>query len=84
MLLKLKLEIMEYMLKVQVEHVVEDIAPSEYGFVGEEMHADVEQFGSGGIPLAQGSARRRSKSRNKDNKPVVGGVKKRSGRRKKR
>ncbi|MBN2160265.1 MAG: preprotein translocase subunit SecA [Spirochaetes bacterium] len=89
MLATLKEDILEYMMKVQVERVEpEQPAPVEYQPVGSEFHAEVEQFGSGGIPLSNQSAppRRHAepKKEHHDPAPVIGGVKRKKSRRSRR
>ncbi len=54
MLDALKEDILEYLLKVQVKEVVQEQAGYRQIPTGDEYHAEVEQFGSGGIPLSVG------------------------------
>ncbi len=83
MLTTLKKEIIEYMLKVKMERVEEDAV--DYKAVGNEFHAEVEQFGGGGVPVNAGYMNKSHKSA-KDNAPapVVGGVKRKKTRRSRR
>ncbi len=50
----LKQDILEYLLKVQVKEIIQAEPQPEHHFmpVGDEYHAEVAQFGSGGIPLS--------------------------------
>jgi preprotein translocase subunit SecA len=50
----LKQDVLEYLLKVQIKEVVQPEPQPEHHFmpVGDEFHAEVAQFGSGGIPLS--------------------------------
>ncbi|MDA3823098.1 MAG: preprotein translocase subunit SecA [Bacteroidales bacterium] len=81
MMLSTKEEILEYMMKVQVDQLIEE-RDYEYADYGDEYHMDVEQFGSGGVPLGQ------SRPGNKKNKAqsaaAEGGVKRKKTRRSKR
>ena len=85
MLLAIKEEVLEYMMKVEVEHIVEDI-DYEYDtrFIGDEYHADVEQFGAGGGIAAAAQPVKKKKNQNKKASPTVttGGVKRKKTRRK--
>ncbi len=72
MMNSLKEDILEYMMKVQVEKVVEDIE-YEYREFGDEFHAEFEQFGQGGIPIAESGPKRRPGSKEKkDHSPTTG------------
>jgi len=81
MLLALKEEILEYMMKVEIEHVVEE----EYfdsRVIGDEYHPDVEAFGSGGIPVATQPVKKKKAGDKKVNATVSsGGVKRKKTRR---
>ena len=84
MLTSMKEEIMEFMMKVQVEHVVEN-QNHQYEEIGNEYHAEVGQFGSGGIPVSAVPVKRRENARNRTNQNAeVGGVKRKKTRRSKR
>jgi preprotein translocase subunit SecA len=83
MMAALKQEILEYMMKVVVEHAIEEME-YEYGDMGEEFHADVEQFGSGGIPVSASPQRRTGSKQKKENAPVEGGSKRKKTRRNRR
>ena len=48
----LKQQVVEDLMKVQVREVVQEIDEHEFKMLGEAIHADFEQFGTGGIPLA--------------------------------
>lgn len=82
MLGNLKEDIIEFLLKVEVRKVEEEEAPAPVSQVpvGNEFHAEVGQFGSGGIPTQSGISR---KSKEHD-KPVEGGVKRKKTRRSRR
>ncbi|PKL35082.1 MAG: preprotein translocase subunit SecA [Spirochaetae bacterium HGW-Spirochaetae-1] len=83
MLLAMKEEIIEYMMKVQIQRVLEDINDRDYRAVGQEFHPEVEQFGSGGIP----GALKVPVKKKEDKQPpqeTVGGVKRKKTRRSKR
>jgi len=83
MLLAMKEEIIEYMMKVQIQRVLEDINDRDYRAVGQEFHPEVEQFGSGGIP----GAMKVPVKKKEDKQPpqeTVGGVKRKKTRRSKR
>ncbi|OHD70482.1 MAG: preprotein translocase subunit SecA [Spirochaetes bacterium RBG_16_49_21] len=87
MLSALKEDILEYMMKVQVERVAEEAAPeSLYNAIGSEFHAEVEQFGSGGIPLSAQSApvRKASEPKKEPHTTTIGGVKRKRSRRSRR
>ncbi len=79
----LKQEILEYMMKVVVEHAIEEME-YDYGDMGEEFHADVEQFGSGGIPVAASPQRKTGSKAKKESIPVEGGSKRKKTRRNRR
>jgi len=84
MLTAMKEEIMEFMMKVQVEHVIEDQF-AEYQEIGDEFHAEVGQFGSGGIPTSAVPVKKRENARTRVNQNVQqGGVKRKKTRRNKR
>jgi len=74
----LKEEIIEYMMKVEIQNVAEEI-PHEYIPVGDEFHQELDQFGSGGIPMSVSS-----KKNKEPEKPSEGGVKRRKTRRSRR
>jgi preprotein translocase subunit SecA len=87
MLSSLKEDILEYMMKVQVERVVEqEVSEPHYDSIGSEFHAEVEQFGSGGIPLSaqQAPAQRVSESKKEHGTVITGGVKRKKNRRSRR
>ena len=71
----------------QVERVVEEV-PHEFHEIGQEYHAEVEQFGSGGIPVSASrpapAVPDPSKPKPKPDLPTVGGVKRRKSRRSRR
>ncbi|HPG51728.1 MAG TPA: preprotein translocase subunit SecA, partial [Spirochaetota bacterium] len=78
MLSTLKEDILEYMMRVQIEKVVREEPPEPaQNIAGSEFHAEVEQFGAGGIPMSQQAAKatRRPESKKENNAPTEGGVK---------
>ncbi len=79
MLTKMEEDILEYMMKVEIEKIHEEIPADNYPG-GDEFHAEVEQFGSGGIPL-QAPPTKKSKD---NDKPVEGGGKRKKTRRSRR
>jgi len=85
MLSTLKEDILEYMMRVQVERVEEEL-PQAHEIMGSEFHPEVEQFGSGGIPLsAQAAPIRKHPEQKKDHHAVsTGGVKRKKSRRSRR
>ncbi|TFH43786.1 MAG: preprotein translocase subunit SecA [Chrysiogenales bacterium] len=88
MLDTLKEDILEYMMKVQVERVVErEFSGPPVDAIGSEYHPEVGQFGSGGIPLsASPDNDSAGNNRNKEhqNTPTTGGVKRKKSRRNRR
>jgi len=80
MMLSTKEEILEYMMKVEVDQVIEE-RDYEYADYGEEYHMDVEQFGSGGVPVGQS---RPGSKKKKASAAAEGGVKRKKTRRKRR
>ena len=87
MMSTLKEDILEYMMRVQVERVErEEPAIPESSIAGSEFHAEVEQFGGGGIPMSQqGTAQqRRAEPRREHQAPTEGGVKRKKSRRSRR
>jgi preprotein translocase subunit SecA len=81
MLTAMKEEIIEYMMKVQVDQIVEE-ENREFQVIGDEYHAELEQFGAGGIPVSTGSTPRRPGSRSSDiDSEIEGGVKRKKTRR---
>ena len=86
MLNSLKEEVLEYMMKVQVERVIEE-AEHEFKVVGDEYHAEVEQFGSGGIPVAASPHQKKpgTGAKHKESQhAATGGVKRKKSRRSRR
>ena len=87
MLSTLKEDILEYIMKVQMERVVEEeVHDLRYDAIGSEFHAEVEQFGAGGIPLAVQNApvRNTSAPRTEPRPVTTGGVKRKKSRRNRR
>jgi preprotein translocase subunit SecA len=88
MLDALKEDILEYLLKVQVKEIVQQEAEYRYIPAGDEFHAEVEQFGSGGIPLSaapqQPVQRRNREKENPDKYDTHAGVKRKKTRRSRR
>ncbi len=81
MLGNLKEDIIEFLLKVEVRKVEEEVpVPQNQVSAGNEFHAEVGQFGSGGIP-AQTAIARKAKE---PEKPVEGGVRRKKTRRSRR
>jgi len=81
MLGNLKEDIIEFLLKVEVRKVEEEVpVPQNQVPAGNEFHAEVGQFGSGGIP-AQTAIARKAKE---PEKPVEGGVRRKKTRRSRR
>ncbi|MCP4724247.1 MAG: preprotein translocase subunit SecA [bacterium] len=84
----LKQDVLEYLLKVQVQEVVRQ-EEEEYEFkqVGDEFHAEVEQFGAGGIPVAANpnpQPGRRAVGHQAEEHVSTGGVKRKKTRRSRR
>jgi len=75
----LKEEIIEFLMKVEVRRVEENV-PASHIPVGNEFHAEVDQFGSGGIPVQQSY----SKKNKAEEKQTEGGVKRKKSRRSRR
>ncbi len=84
----LKQDIVEFLMKVQVREVIQE-EEHEFKQVGNEVHAEVEQFGTGGIPYsseAEATQPRRNPERvhKHHQQPVEGGVKRKKTRRSRR
>jgi preprotein translocase subunit SecA len=75
----LKEEIIEFLMKVEIRRVEENIPPVHVP-VGNELHTGVDPFGSGGIPI-QPSYDKKNKS---EEKVTEGGVKRKKSRRSRR
>ncbi len=89
MLATLKEDILEYLMRVQVERIVEEEPPVPSAeVIGSEFHAEVEQFGAGGIPLASQSqafpAHRPADPGKEQHQETVGGFKRKKSRRNRR
>ena len=87
MLATLKEDILEYMMRVQVERVVQEEVPEAAPeIIGSEYHPEVGQFGSGGIPVSAQAqpASRRSEPKRDQPFAVSGGVKRKKSRRSRR
>jgi len=83
----LKQDILEYLLKVQIQEVIQPVQQKvEPVKIGNEFHAEVAQFGSGGIPLAasQPQMMRNPDRQQKEEHEAVGGVKRKKTRRSRR
>ncbi|MDY6967889.1 MAG: preprotein translocase subunit SecA [Spirochaetota bacterium] len=84
----LKQQVVEDLMKVQVREVVQEIDEHEFKMLGEAIHADFEQFGTGGIPLAaeqQAAPVRKNVLKQSETKNVTsGGVKRKKTRRNRR
>ncbi len=86
MLNSLKEDIIEYVMKVQVEMVEPDEA-LDYNLVGSEYHAELDQFGSGGIPVSANApveSYRGEHAENDTPATSTGGVKRKKTRRSRR
>ncbi len=88
MLATLKEDILEYMMRVQVERIVEEepVPQAAPEIVGSEYHPEVGQFGSGGIPVAAQAApvRRSAGPAKEPQAAATGGVKRKKSRRSRR
>jgi len=87
MLATLKEDILEYLMRVQVERVEEEAPPQPSAeIIGSEFHAEVEQFGAGGIPLSSQAApvRKPAEQQKGQHQETVGGVKRKKSRRNRR
>ncbi len=83
----LKEDILEYMMKVQVERVVErEVSAPPAEVIGSEFHPEVEQFGSGGIPVSASASVPGGSQQKKKEHPAQtsGGVKRKKSRRSRR
>ena len=76
---KLKEDIIEFLMKVEIRRVEEQI-PASHIPAGNEYHGEVDQFGSGGIPVQQSF----SKKNKVEEKVTEGGVKRKKVRRSRR
>jgi preprotein translocase subunit SecA len=85
MLSSLKEDILEYMMRVQVERV-EDVVPQPHEIAGSEFHPEVEQFGAGGIPVSTQATpiRRNTEQKKERHVEIAGGVKRKKSRRSRR
>jgi preprotein translocase subunit SecA len=90
MLSALKEDVLEYMLKVQVERVQKQAVPEPlYNAIGSEYHPEVEQFGAGGIPMSTQSAqvmvrKPAEPKKERHEASTIGGVKRKKSRRSRR
>lgn len=87
MLATLKEDILEYLMRVHVERIVEEEPPVPSAeMIGSEYHAEVEQFGAGGIPLAAQAApvRKPGEQKKEQHVETTGGVKRKKSRRNRR
>ncbi len=87
MLATLKEDILEYLMRVQVERIVEEEPPQPSSeIIGSEFHAEVEQFGAGGIPLSSQAAavRKPAEQKKEQHAETTGGVKRKKSRRNRR
>ncbi|MCL1864635.1 MAG: preprotein translocase subunit SecA [Spirochaetes bacterium] len=82
MLGKLKEEIIEFLMKVEIQKIEEEI-PASHAPVGHEFHAEVDQFQTGGIP-AQQVQQMAPKNKQSVEKATEGGVKRKKIRRSRR
>ncbi len=84
MLSVLKEDIIEFIFRAQVTEMVPEERPAEYRPVGQEFHAEVEQFGMGN-PVAQQTAAPRPAQRAEVNdEPTSGGSRRKKTRRSRR
>lgn len=85
MLATLKEDILEYLMRVQIERVEQPEVP-DAAVIGSEFHPEVEQFGGGGIPLTAPAAGHAVKHEHKKEHHAVttGGVKRKKTRRSRR
>ncbi|HPJ35595.1 MAG TPA: preprotein translocase subunit SecA [Spirochaetota bacterium] len=80
MLVNLKEEIMEYMMKVEVQRVEQDEVPLPAQMAAaSEFHQEVDQFGAGGIPMSMPDA-----GKPREEKQTEGGVRRKKTRRSRR
>ena len=86
MLSTLKEDILEFMMRVQVERVVREEPPvPAHSIAGSEFHAEVEQFGAGGIPMSpQAPAPARRAEQKREQQQTEGGVRRKKSRRSRR
>ncbi len=84
MLGRMKQDVVEFLMKVQVKEVVQET--HEFRKIGEEFHAELNQFGEGGIPFlpSQAPPETRREARLEDDHDTVGGVKRKKTRRSRR
>jgi preprotein translocase subunit SecA len=82
----IKEDIVEILMKVQVQQEQSfDEAPAQYRRMGREQHAEVGQFGTGGVPQQNdGTPFVNPDRKKKDAAPVEGGVKRKKTRRDRR
>lgn len=85
MITSLKSDIVEFIMKVQINKVVQTESPAEYRQIGNEEHQEVGQFSAngGGIPTSASPAHNPNKER-KHQEPAVGGSKRKKTRRSRR
>jgi preprotein translocase subunit SecA len=85
MLGRLKQDVVEFLMKVQVKEVVQET--HEFRKVGEEFHAELNQFGEGGIPFLPSQAPppdTMREARLEGDHDTIGGVKRKKTRRSRR
>jgi len=81
MLINMKEEIMEYMMKVEVQRIEEELPSHPMAAVSaSEFHPEVDQFGAGGIPMSVPEVKKGSG----EDKHTEGGVKRKKTRRSRR
>lgn len=79
MLDRLKEEIVEILMKVEIRRIQEEV-PESFAPKGNEYHAELDQFGSGGVPIQPEYGKKHKGSE----KPTEGGVKRKKARRSRR
>ena len=85
MLASMKEDIIEFLMKVQVREVLQEEEEYEYRAIGNVYHAEVEQFGTGGILSTASESRPLHKGQAREDQPAVeGGVKRKKTRRSRR
>ena len=84
MIINMKQDIVEFLMKVQVQSVVEEIPQHEYQRIGNEFHAETEQFGEGGIFAGAPPQGALARAGQREEAEVEGGVKRRKTRRSRR
>ena len=86
MMRKMKEDIIEFMMKVQVEQIDTEEIPEPSSVSGSEYHAEVEQFGSGGMSISNmmDTTHKPREDNDMSNVATTGGVKRKKTRRSRR